>query len=184
MPFTEDTLQKLLLQTHFLVVKYLLWARWTFWSGGGCEDRHSRSTSSSIQRNDYWAFAISKALSLALHMCCLIQPAQQCYASGTVFSPFYIWRGWDTESFVNLLTDTQVGRSETRIDVGHTDLGAHTLGDCVKMFCLISLWSPRFFRSQHSTTCWQPYQNNTKQTASQSNHPAVCKHFLLSSSYF
>lgn len=93
-------------------------------------------------------------------------------------SSFYSWRNWDIESFICLPIATQVGRSETRAELGHSDLRAHTLGHCVKMFYLTSLWSPCFVRSQHLTAGWEPYQNNRKQIESHSNHPAACKHFL------
>lgn len=96
-----------------------------------------------------------------------------------LLSSFYSWRNWDIESFICLPIVTQVGRSETR----HTDLRAHTLGHCGKMFDLTSLWSPCFVRSQHLTAGWEPYQNNRKQNWEPLKSSSSLQTFPQSSSY-
>lgn len=87
----------------------------------------------------------------------------------------------ETETRKVSLTCSQAPRWEEvkpGFEVGHTDLGSHTLDHRVKILCLTLLWWPHFFRSQHWTAGRQPHQNNRKQFESHQNHPAACRHFL------
>lgn len=77
-----------------------------------------------------------------------------------LLSPLYSWRNWDKKVS---LTCSQAHRWEEvkpEFEIGHTDLGTHTLDHCVKI-CLTSLWRSHFFRSQHWAAGWQPHQNNS-----------------------
>lgn len=128
-----------------------------------------------IKPNTYWVLTTSSILNTShvlSHSTCMA-----ILWVGHYHYPHFTVEEAETQSFINLLTVTQVERSETRIWKRACWLWSPQpwpLSDqALPHFTLESmlLWKPTF-------SCRPAASPNRKQPEDHSNHPASCKHFL------